>query len=203
MKRFAGIRRRGLTPLVVLALCLGTTGTLAAQSAGPGSAQAKVAKGFKQFTDRVQAYLQVQKAVISDLPALESTDLPEMITAYQQAMARKLREARPRAKAGDLFTSSARDAFRHACRAALEGSRPERSRAYMQTGAPNPQMKLAVNAIYPDAEPVTTLPPELLAAFPALPADIAYRVVGRSLIVIDVKSGLIIDVARRILPPAS
>ena len=73
----------------------------------------------------------------------------------------------------------------------------------MQPGAPDPQMKLAVNATYPDAEPVTALPPELLAAFPVLPGDVAYRVVGRTLIVIDVKSRLIVDIARRILPPAS
>ena len=116
MRRFRRIRHRGLARLLALVLCLGATGTLGGQSASSETAQAKDAEGFKQFTDRVQAYLQVQKAVISDLPALKSTDLPEMITAYQQALARKLREARPRARAGDLFTSSARDAFRHACR---------------------------------------------------------------------------------------
>jgi len=45
--------------------------------------------------------------------------------------------------------------------------------------------------------------PALLAAFPPLPVEVAYRVVGRTLIVIDVKSRLIVDVARLVLPPAS
>jgi hypothetical protein len=73
----------------------------------------------------------------------------------------------------------------------------------MQPGAPNPRMRLAVNGIYPDTEPITALSPALLAAFPPLPVEVAYRVVGRTLILIDVKSRLIVDVARLILPPAS
>jgi len=59
-----------------------------------------------------------------------------------------------------------------------------------------------VNGIYPDAEPIMTLSPALLAAFPPLPAEVAYRIVGRTLIVIDVESRLIVDLARRVLPPA-
>ena len=73
----------------------------------------------------------------------------------------------------------------------------------MQPGAANPLMRLAVNGIYPDTEPITALPPALLAAFPPLPVEVAYRVVGRTLILVDVKSRLIVDVARLILPPAS
>ncbi len=60
-----------------------------------------------------------------------------------------------------------------------------------------------MNGIYPDTEPITALSPELLAAFPPLPAEVAYRVVGRTLILVDVKSRLIVDVARLILPPSS
>ena len=85
----------------------------------------------------MQAYLKLQKTVESSLPALKPTDLPEMIAAHQQALARKIREARPHAKPGDLFTPAACEAFRHASRAALAGpaARPT-SRAYMQPGAP-------------------------------------------------------------------
>ena len=64
-------------------------------------------------------------------------------------------------------------------------------------------MRVAVNEVYPDAEPITALPPELLAAFPPLPAEVAYRVVGRTLILVDVKSRLIVDAARLILPASS
>jgi hypothetical protein len=67
----------------------------------------------------------------------------------------------------------------------------------------DPLMRLAVNAVYPDSEPTTALSPELLAAFPPLPAEVAYRVVGRALILVDVESRLIVDIARAVLPPSA
>lgn len=197
------IRCRGMSGLVALSLCVVAPGMLAGQGAAPSTVQARDAAGFKEFSVRLQAYLKLQKTVESSLPALKPTDLPEMITAHQQALARKIREARPRAKAGDIFLPAACEAFRRASRAALGGAHTAKSRAYMQPGAPNPDMRLAVNGIYPDTEPITALSPELLAAFPPLPVEVAYRVVGRTLMVIDVKSRLIVDVAREILPPAS
>ena len=45
-----------------------------------------------------------------------------MITAHQQALARKIREARPQAKTGDIFTPAAGEAFRRAIRSAFTGS---------------------------------------------------------------------------------
>jgi hypothetical protein len=41
----------------------------------------------------------------------------------------------------------------------------------------------------------------LLAAYPALPVEVAYRIVGRTLVVVDVKSRLVVDLARLVLPP--
>jgi hypothetical protein len=72
----------------------------------------------------------------------------------------------------------------------------------MERDAPSPQMRLLVNGTYPDSEPNTPLSPVLLKAFPPLPDELAYRVVGRTLILLDVKSRLIVDFARLILPPA-
>lgn len=197
------IRCRGVSGLVALSLCVVATRMLAGQGAALSKEQADDVAGFKEFSVRVQTYLKLQRAVESSLPALKPTDLPEMITAHQQALARKIREARPHAKSGDIFTPAAREAFRHASRAVLEGPDSANSRAYMQPGAPDPRMLLAVNGIYPDTEPITALSPALLAAFPPLSVEVAYRVVGRTLILIDVKSRLVVDVARRILPPAS
>lgn len=197
------IRSRGASGLVALALSVVAPAMLACQAAPPNTARPEDAASFKEFSVGLEAYLKLQKTVASGLPALKSTDLPEMITAYQQALARKIREARPGAKPGDIFTPAACEAFRRASRVALQGPNSAKSRAYMEPGAPNPDMALTVNGIYSDTEPITPLSPELLAAFPQLPAEVAYRVVGRTLIVIDVKSRLIVDVARLILPPAS
>lgn len=196
------IRYRGVSGLVALCLCVIAPRMLAGQGAAPSRERTDDAAGFRQFSARVQEYVKLQKTVESSLPALKSTELPEMITAHQQVLARKIREARPHAKSGDIFTPAACEAFRHASRAALTGPHSADSRAYMQPGAPNPRMRLAVNGIYPDTEPITSLPPALLAAFPPLPVEVAYRVVGRTLILVDVKSRLVVDVARLILSPA-
>ena len=115
------IRCRGVSGLVALSLCVAATRMLAGQGAAPSKEQADDAAGFKEFSTRVQAYVKLQKTVESSLPALKPTDLPEMITAHQQVLARKIREARPHAKSGDIFTPAACEAFCHASRAALAG----------------------------------------------------------------------------------
>jgi hypothetical protein len=195
------IRWGAVSGLVTLSLCLVAERVPAGQNAAANATRADDAAAFKEFSARVQAYVTLQKAVESSLPALKPTDLPELITAHQQVLARKIREARPRAKAGDLFTPAASEAFRRASRIELAGPRAAGSRAYMKSGAADPLMRLSVNGIYPDDEPITAFSPELLAAFPPLPVEVAYRVVGRALIVVDVKSRLIVDLARLILPP--
>ena len=200
MSTNARLTSRCVSALVALSLCVVGTPILAGQGVPPIKAPADDAAVFKDFSARVQAYLKLQKTVEAGLPALKSTDVPELITAHQQALARTIQEARPKAKAGDLFTPAVCAAFRHASLAALGGADSANSRAYMQPDGPNPGMRLAVNGIYPDTEPITSFPPALLAAFPALPVEVAYRVVGRTLIVIDVKSRLIVDVAPLTLP---
>ena len=188
--------------LVALSLCVVGTPVLSGQGVAPTKEQADDRAAFKQFGDRVQGYLELRKTVESSLPALKPTDLPEMITAHQEALARKIREARPHAVEGDIFTKPACEAFRHAASAALGGAKSANSRAYMQRDSADALMPLAVNEVYPDAEPITALSPALLSAFPALPVEVAYRVVGRALVLMDVKSRLIVDVARLVLPPS-
>jgi hypothetical protein len=196
-------RRWAKSGLVAVAVWFAAAGVGAGQDGVSAKDRADDAAAFKDFAARVQAYQALQKTVESGLPSLTPTDLPEMIAAHQQALARKLREARPHAKAGDLFTHDVREAFRRASRTALAGTHSARSRSYMHPGEATPGIRLEVNGVYPDVEPITALSPELLASFPALPAEVAYRVVGRTLIVMDVKSRLIVDVARLILPPPS
>ena len=183
-----------------VALFLLAVGVLAAQDSSPNKERKEDEAGFKKFSDRVQDYVKLQKTIESSLPAMNSTDLPEMIAAHQQALARKIREARPKAKAGDIFTESAREAFRHAIRSAFQSPDGDNARATMQQGAPVKELHLEVNGIYPDAAPYTTVPPTLLSAFPKLPEEVAYRIVSRNLILIDVKSNMVIDLIHEIIP---
>jgi hypothetical protein len=193
--------RHQLPAVIVGILCVAAA-LVACQSAPPSQGSPADAAAFKDFLARVQVYVKIHQTAEAALPALKATDLPEIISAHQQALARKIQEARPAAKAGDIFTPGVCDAFRHASQSALGGSRAANARAEAVEEGPDPSMPLAVNGIYPSTQPITQMSPALLAALPALPAEVAYRVVGRSIVLIDVKSNLIVDLARLILPPA-
>ena len=141
---------------------------LAGQGAAPSKEQADDAAGFKEFSARVQAYVKLQKTVESESSRPEahgpagddhgaSTGPGEEDPGGEAA-----REARATSS-----RRTAREAFRHASRAALEGPRSADSRAYMEPGAPNPSMRLAVNGIYPDTEPITALSPAAAGGVPA------------------------------------
>lgn len=163
-------------------------------------AEAPDSKAFAEFLSQVQAYVNLHKRVESSLPALKSSALPEMITAHQQALARKIREARPHAKRGDIFTEASRKAFRVAVREEFQGPHGHGARTTIRQGEPLATTHLHVNEPYPDGAPFTTVPPTLLLKFPKLPEQVAYRIVGRDLILLDVEANLVIDRIPDIFP---
>ncbi len=173
---------------------------LAGQSAASTKEQGEDAAGFKEFTDRVQEYVKLHKGVEATLPPLKPTDLPEMIAAHQQALARKIREARPRARRGDIFTPKADQAFRRAMRREFQGSHAAHARATIQQGAPLKEVRLQVNQPYPEAAPYTTVPPTLLLKLPKLPDEVAYRIADRDLVLLDVKANLVVDLIPKAIP---
>ena len=187
---------RGFALLVTLSLA--AAGMLA--GAAPGKEQTEDAAGFKEFTGHVDEYLKLHKTVEKTLPPLKNKEeLPEMIAAHQQALARKIREAREHAKQGDVFTRAAREAFRHTIRSAFRNS-PTAARATNRQKDGVKQVRLQVNGIYPDAVAETAFPPTLLQQLPTLPEELAYRLVGRDLVLVDTKANLVVDLLHEALP---
>jgi hypothetical protein len=131
---------------------------------------------------------------------LKPTVLPEMISAHQQALARKIREARPNAKRGDIFTPQVTEAFRHAIRDVFKGPTAPHAQATIRQGNPVKEVHLSVNQAYPDGVAFTTVPPTLLLKVPKLPDEVAYRIVGRDLILLDVKANLAVDIIEGVIP---
>lgn len=171
-----------------------------AQPAASDKEAREDADGFKEFSIHVQEYVRLHKAVEGALPQLKPTDLPEMITAHQQALARKMREARPHARRGKIFTHEARKAFKHAIRSEFQGPQAFHARATIQQGSPVKGIHLRVNQGYPTGVPYTTVPPTLLLKLPALPAEVAYRIVDRDLILLDVNADLVVDLIHEAIP---
>ena len=173
------------------------------QNTASAKDQSEVSAGYKEFLDRVQSYVSLHKMIESTLPPLKPTDLPELISAHQQALARKIREARTDAKRGDIFTDNARRAFRDSVRNEFQGANARNARTTIRQGAPLKEIHLHVNDPYPDGVPFTTVPPTLLLKFPKLPDQVAYRIVGRDLILLDVEANLVIDTIPEMIPLSS
>ena len=185
---------------LLAALSLAAAGVLAGQEA-PSKEQTDDAAGFKEFTGRVEEYLTLHKTVEKKLPALKSKEeLPEMIAAHQQALARKIREARPQARPGDIFTPAAREAFRHVIRGVFQDPQAATARTAIRQRDRGKVVLLRVNGIYPDAIAETTFPPTLLQKLPALPDELAYRIVGRDLVLVDRRANLVVDLLHEALP---
>jgi hypothetical protein len=192
--------RRHFVLLLVTLLTTAWASALRAQDAAQPKVDAKNAAIFAEFEDRVQKYVSLHKSVESSLPSLKPTALPEMITAHQQALARKIREARPNAKRGEVFTEATRKAFRRLVNEEFQGPHGHGARTTIRQGEPLKTIHLHVNEPYPDGVPFTTVPPTLLLKFPKLPEQVAYRIVVRDLVLLDVEANLVIDRIADIFP---
>jgi hypothetical protein len=141
-----------------------------------------------EFLSRVQAYLELHRRVEEKtVPRLEVTSDPQQICDACDALA-----ATPavsawfRARIGAIATPDA-----------IAGWRED----LYEHGAPRVR-RLEVHARFPVGRYSSSSPIDLLQALPALPQDLAYRIVGRDLVLVDVDARLVIDVLLDAFPAA-
>jgi hypothetical protein len=158
------------------------------------------APGFEEFADRVQEYAKIHKNAEASLPALKKRDKPEVIAAQQQALVNKIRELRSNARRGDIFTPSATEAIAQAIKAVFTGPDAHHAQETIQAGEPLKGFEVQVNQRYPDGLPFTTVPPTLLLNLPRLPDQVAYRILGSTLLLVDRKANMIIDFMPNAIP---
>jgi hypothetical protein len=152
------------------------------------------------FQKRVANYLKVRKSAASPVPALKATDSPEKIRDHERDLALSIRARRPGAAQGDIFTTAIAAEFRRIMKAALSGPGADRIKKSMSDSQPSPLPQIAVDAAYPSDAPVQSMPPSLLRQLPALPRELEYRAVGRTLILRDIEANLIVDYLNEALP---
>ena len=145
-----------------------------------------------EFTRRVDEYLEIRKRLSATLPDLPDKASPKQVDANQRALGALMAKARPDAKVGDLFVPEMQTFIRGLIRRVLTGPDGGRIKASLMDENPT-NVKITVNGRYPDTVPMSTMPPDVLAALPKLPEDFEYRFVGTRLILLDVKSHLIVD----------
>ena len=146
---------------------------------------------LKDFDTRVSAYVKVHRAAEADVPALRKTASAQEITSRQAALADSVR-ARHTAKQGDIFTPEIAGEFRRLVAITMKGPSAARVKKSLKSAEPV-ELSLKVNDTYPERAPLQSTPPTLLMNLPKLPPELEYRVVGRALILLDVKAGILVD----------
>lgn len=140
------------------------------------------------FVARMTAYAELRGKLEKGLKGLAVTAKPIEILQAENALAARIRVARAKAKRGDIFSRRVRTAFRTALRAETDGG----TCAAIRDDNPG-DFTYQVNGTYPKREPLSTMPPNLLAALPELPLDVHYRFLGRDLVLHDTRANIIID----------
>lgn len=151
-----------------------------------------------EFKKRIDAYVGIHNQAEGKVPNLKKTDDPKEISDREKALGETIMTLRAGAQPGEIFAPDyqpyfvkiVQDDFKQrsvADRKALINELPVR-------------MKVDINTVYPTTVPLATFPPALLAKLPDLPPELEYRIVGRSLILRDVKANLIVDILRDVVP---
>ena len=144
------------------------------------------------FDQRVKDFIQLRNTVDRDLTKLPDKATPTQIDKHQRELGAAVARARAHAKQGDVFVPGMQTYIRGVVRRVLGGPEGPRIKASLMDENPM-QVKVEVNGRYPDTIPMSTMPPDMLAALPPLGEDLEYRFVGTRLVLLDIQSHLIID----------
>jgi hypothetical protein len=168
-----------------------------------GIAQQRVNEGAAldaDFLKRVAEYVKLRKPLEDGLPPANA-DKGKEATVRQQELAKRIRTARQGAHRGDIFSPEIAARFRTLIVLAMQGGNAARIRESLKsTEPPDAAALLSVNAQFPDRLPMPSTPPTILLNLPRLTDDVDYRIVGRSLVLHDMKAGIIIDVIPDAVP---
>ena len=183
--------RTGLVVLF-LSLCLSLPAVPEHVAAAQQAPVNPLAQAQVEFKKRVDAYLDLRRAIAGKLPEVKETGDPAKISEREKALGKAIATARKTAKAGDVFGP---EMSRYLKRILTEdwNSRSAADRQALFEEIP-PNLALKVNQAYPTSIPLVTVPPKLLAQLPTIPEELEYRLLDRRLLMRDRDANVIVDV---------
>ncbi len=143
-----------------------TAATAQAKSQAKKPAANASALVLKDFLKRVDDYVALHKKAEEPLPKLSKESTPQQMDTHQRALAKLIQEARKNAKQGDLLTPGMQRFIRTTFRPIFSGKDGLQIKDEILDKEYKGNVKLAVNGRYPDEIPVSTMPPQVLAALP-------------------------------------
>lgn len=159
------------------------------QPAKPAEAAAPVDELIvAEFSARITAYAELRRSLEAGLPGLVVTANQNEIRRAEEALARRIRTARERAKQGAIFTPEINAAFKQLL---MGVTRPGVCAAILEDNPGN--IPFRPNAPYPRNSALSTVPPSVLGVLPTLPDDVQYRFIDRDLLLYDTKANMMLD----------
>jgi hypothetical protein len=156
-----------------------------------------VTPGMLQFTNRVYDYVETHRLMAAGIEQPLCADSEELIR-QADALADAIRDARPRAREGDIFTLAASEMFRARIEAIVRRSNFDVAAflARHSGEGDEPDVQVFDTLLWPTHLALTPLIREL----PELPPELEYRFAGRHLVLMDVDANIVVDVLRDALP---
>jgi hypothetical protein len=153
-----------------------------------------------QFAKQARDYLSKEHA----LPAQRLKPSSDVATLDKKRMELReaVRQSRPDAKQGDLFTPGVATVFRRLLAQTMAGPDGAKIKASLNHAEPGAPVELKVNKVYPngDGQPIQSMPPTLLQNLPVLPKGLEYRLAGKTLALRDTDANLTVDFLPHALP---
>ena len=172
--------------------------SLTAAQATPPLAPPAEAKLLADFDARVKAYYDLRDKVDGGSARQTQTKDPAKLEAQRKALTANVQKARAGAKPGDIFTPEVQPLIKRLLKPAVKGTDGQENKNALKEE--KPMVALKVNAPYPDAQPLSTVPPDILLQLPKLPKDLEFRFVQKHLILFDSRASLIVDFIYNAIP---
>jgi hypothetical protein len=155
---------------------------------------------IQDFEKRVDEYMKLRKGAAAQLPRLKTTDAPERIAEHEKSLATRIREARPDAGQGNIFTPEIRAEFQRLIGLAMPTPKDAARIKKSLKHAEPVRLKLHVNEAYPTGVPLQSTPPSLILSLPKLHPELEYRIAGHDLAIRDMEANLVVDFISGVIP---
>jgi len=172
--------------------------SLAAAQAKPPLTTPAEAKSLADFDARVKAYYELRDKVDEGRARQTRTKEPEKLESQRKALAANIQKARAGAKPGDIFTPDIQPYIKRWLKPATKGTDGKENTNTLKEEKPIVELK--VNAPYPENQPLSIVPPDILLQLPKLPKDLEYRFVRKHLLLYDSRASLIVDFIYNAIP---
>jgi hypothetical protein len=148
---------------------------------------------LRLFHERIETYTELQRGLERPLPHLKTTRNVSEIFIARQLLGDTIRQARPGAQQGNIFSPEVSSEFRSLIAEALKGRDVEALLWELQSEHPEVYgVRSVVNEPLPQGA-THEMPIVLLWALPALVENVEYRIVNHDLVLWDIHANLVVD----------